>query len=108
MKEVLFKKEYSKYETVEHEFCSPFPYFRKKIKNDLFGVEVEVGPNPTKKHPLFIHKKTNDTEEEFVARFADQMYSVHRINSTVVVERDGDKVAIKLFYNFKHRRAGVV
>ena len=108
MKEVLFKKEYSKYETVEHESCSPFPYFRKKIKDDLFGVEAEVGANPTKKHPLFIHKKTNDTEEEFVARFADQMYSVHRINSTVVVERDGDKVAIKLFYNFKYRRAGVV
>ena len=108
MKEVLFKKEYTKYETVEHEPCSPFPYFRKKIKDDLFGVEAEVGANPTKKHPLFIHKKTNDTEEEFVARFADQMYSVHRIHSTVVVERDGDKVAIKLFYGFKHRRPGVV
>lgn len=108
MKEVLFKKEYSKYETVEHEPYSPFPYFRKKIKDDILGFDAEVGPVPTKKHPLFIHKKTNDTEEEFVARFADQMCSVHIINSTVVVERDGDKVAIKLFYNFKHRRPGVV
>ena len=108
MKEVLFKKEYGKYETVEHESCSPFPYFRKKIKDELFGYETEIGPKPTKKHPLFIHKKTDDTEEEFVARFADQMCSVHRITSMVVVERDGDKVAIKLFYGFKHRRAGVV
>lgn len=108
MKEVLFKREYVKYETVEHESFSPFPYFRKKIKNDSFGVEVEVGDNPTKKHPLFIHKKTNDTEEEFVAQFADQMCSVHRMYSTVVVERDGDKVAIKLFFGYKHRRPGVV
>ena len=108
MKEVLFKKEYSKYETVEHEPYSPFPYFRKKIKDEILGFDAEVGPVPTKKHPLFIHKKTNDTEEEFVARFADQMSSVHRIHSTVVVERDGDKVAIKLFYGFKHRRPGVV
>ena len=108
MKEVLFKKEYSKYETVEHEPYSPFPYFRKKIKDEILGFDAEVGPVPTKKHPLFIHKKTNDTEEEFVARFADQMYLVNRIYSTVVVERDGDKVAIKLFYGFKHRRPGVV
>ena len=108
MKEVLFKKEYSKYETVEHEPYSPFPYFRKKIKDEILGFDSEVGPVPTKKHPLFIHKKTNDTEEEFVARFADQMYSVHRMHSTVVVERDGDKVAIKLFFGYKHRRPGVV
>jgi hypothetical protein len=108
MKEVLFKREYVKYETVEHESFSPFPYFRKKIKDEIFGFDAEVGPTPTKKHPLFIHKKTNDTEEEFVARFADQMYSVHRMHSTVVVERDGDKVAIKLFFGYKHRRAGVV
>jgi hypothetical protein len=108
MKEVLFKKEYSKYETVEHESYSPFPYFRKKIKDEILGFDAEVGPVPTKKHPLFIHKKTNDTEEEFVVKFADQMCSVHRLHSTVVVERDGDKVAIKLFFGFKHRRPGVV
>ena len=108
MKEVLFKREYVKYETVEHESFSPFPYFRKKIKDEILGFDAEVGPVPTKKHPLFIHKKTNDTEEEFVVKFADQMCSVHRMHSTVVVERDGDKVAIKLFFGYKHRRAGVV
>lgn len=108
MKEVLFKREYVKYETVEHEPYSPFPYYRKKIKDEILGFDSDVGSPPTKKHPLFIHKKTNDTEEEFVTRFADQMYSVHRTHSTVVVERDGDKVAIKLFFGFKHRRPGVV
>ena len=108
MREVLFKKECEKYETVEHESYSPFPYYRKKIKDEILGFDSDVGSPPTKKHPLFIHKKTNDTEEEFVARFADQMYSVHRLHSTVVVERDGDKVAIKLFFGFKYRRPGVV
>ena len=59
MKEVLFKKEYSKYETVEHEPSSPFPYFRKKIKDEILGFDSEVGPVPTKNtHYLFIKKLT--------------------------------------------------
>ena len=108
MKEVLFKKEFVSYETIEHESCSDFPLKRKIFTNDFLNLEVEVGPEPTEKHPLFIYKKTNKTEEEFVTRFADQMYAVTRNNTTIVVERDGDKVAIKLFWGYKHRRAGVV
>ena len=106
MKEVLFKKEYTEYETVEHETCSPFPNVRVKIKDDILGIETET-PQPTKKHPLFTCKKTYKTEEDFVSRFADQMYSVRRINTTIVVEKYDDKVALKVFYGHKHRRAGV-
>jgi len=78
------------------------------IQSQTLNFELEDGPEPTKKHPLFIYKKTNKTEEEFVTRFADQLYSVTRNNVTIVVERDGDKVAIKLFWGYKHRRPGVV
>jgi hypothetical protein len=108
MKEVLFKKEFWSYETIEHHSCNEFPYRPKIVKNDFLNFELEDGPRPTKKHPLFVHKQTHKTEEEFVARFADQMYAVTRSNTTVVVERDGDKVAIKLFWGYKHRRPGVV
>ena len=108
MKEVLFKKEFVSYETIEHESYSEFPYVKRMIQSQTLNFELEDGPEPTKKHPLFIYKKTNKTEEEFVARFADQLYSVTRNNTTIVVERDGDKVAIKLFWGYKHRRAGVV
>ena len=108
MKEVLFKKEFWSYEAIEHHSCNEFPYKPKLIKSDFLNIELEDGPRPTKKHPLFVHKQTHRTEEEFVARFADQMYAVTRSNATVVVERDGDKVALKLFWGYKHRRAGVV
>ena len=108
MKEVLFKKEFVSYETIEHESYSEFPYVKRMIQSQTLNFELEDGPEPTKKHPLFIYKKTNKTEEEFVARFADQLYSVTRNNTTIVVEIDGDKVAIKLFWGYKHRRAGVV
>lgn len=108
MKEVLFKKEFVSYETIEHESYSEFPYVKRMIQSQTLNFELEDGPEPTKKHPLFIYKKTNKTEEEFVTRFADQLYSVTRNNTTIVVERDGDKVAIKLFWSYKHRRPGVV
>ena len=107
MKEVLFKKEFVSYETIEHESYSEFPYVKRMIQSQTLNFELEDGPEPTKKHPLFIYKKTNKTEEEFVTRFADQLYSVTRNNVTIVVERDGDKVAIKLFWGYKHRRPGV-
>jgi len=108
MKEVLLKKEFVSYETIEHESYSEFPYVKRMIQSQTLNFELEDGPEPTKKHPLFIYKKTNKTEEEFVTRFADQLYSVTRNNVTIVVERDGDKVAIKLFWGYKHRRPGVV
>ena len=107
MKEVLFKKEFVSYETIEHESYSEFPYVKRMIQSQTLNFELEDGPEPTKKHPLFIYKKTNKTEEEFITRFADQLYSVTRNNVTIVVERDGDKVAIKLFWGYKHRRPGV-
>jgi hypothetical protein len=108
MKEVLYKKEFWSYETIEHYSCNEFPYKPKSITPDFLNFEIEDGPTPTKKHPLFVHKQTHRDEEEFVTRFADQMYAVTRSNTTVVLERDGDKVAIKLFWGYKHRRAGVV
>jgi len=108
MKEVLFKKEFWSYETIEHHSCNEFPYKPKLIKSDFLNLELEDGPRPTKKHPLFVHKQTHRDEEEFVTRFADQMYAVTRSNTTVVLERDGDKVALKLFWGYKHRRPGVV
>ena len=108
MKEVLFKKEFWSYETTEHHISNDFPYRPTIIKNDFLNFEIEDGPRPTKKHPLFVRKQTHKTEEEFVARFADQMYEVTRSNTTVVVERDGDKVALKLFWGYKYRRPGVV
>jgi hypothetical protein len=48
----------------------------------------------TSKHPLFNHHKTHYTEEIFSENFANPMYSVSKTYFMVVVEKEGDKVAM--------------
>jgi hypothetical protein len=72
--------------------------------SELFGLVIEE--TPTQKHPLFVRESSNTTEECFVENFANQLYSVMVEYVMVVVERNGDKVAIKMFQGYKHRREG--
>lgn len=108
MREVLFKKEFVKYETIEHELFSPYQVEKTDTLSSIFGSNNSILSPPTKKHPLFINKQIYVTEEEFVDKFANQMYSVKRDNTTIVVEKYDDKVAIKFFTSHKSRRPGVV
>lgn len=108
MREVLFKKEFVKYETIEHELFSPYQIEKTDTVSSIFGSNNFILSPPTKKHPLFINKQIYVTEEEFVDKFANQMYSVKRDNTTIVVEKYDDKVAIKFFTSHKSRRPGVV
>ena len=108
MREVLFKKEFVKYETIEHELFSPYQVEKTDTVSSIFGSNNSILSPPTKKHPLFINKQIYVTEEEFVDKFANQMYSVKRDNTTIVVEKYDDKVAIKFFTSHKSRRPGVV
>ena len=103
MKEVLYKKEFSTYSVVKHKNSTPFPF----LPNSLSSEELDHYQRPTKKHPLFLYDERESTEESFVENFANQMCDIHRENTTIVVERCGDKVSIKLFQSWKHRRAGV-
>jgi hypothetical protein len=102
MREVLFKSEITNYETIEYKSCSPI-----KEKLDEFDFNMVLHGQSTSKHPLFIHHKTYNTEEIFSENFANPMFSITKTYFMVVVEKEGDKVAIKIFNGFKHRRAGV-
>ncbi len=116
MKEVLYKKEYTKYENIKYKECSPINHMTRFNSEPVppsddnifdFSDTKIFAPEPTKRHPLFLHDSTHNTEEVFSEHFGNPMWSIQKNYFMVVVERDGDKVAIKTFSGFKSRRAGV-
>lgn len=108
MKEVLYKREYVKYENAEYKDCSPINYLTR-VKNG--NIDSELTPNhysvPTQKHPLFLFDKFNNTEEFFVKNFGNPKCSVSQQNFLVIIEKNEDKISIKTFDTLKNRRAGV-
>lgn len=108
MREVLYKKEYFKYESVEYKDSSPVDYLSKENSNDddIFSFHHRR-QSATPKHPLFLHDTTFKDKETFLENFTNPMWSISEQYFMVVVEKEGDKVAIKTFSGFLHRKAGV-
>ena len=108
MKEVLYKREFVKYENAEYKDCSPINYLTRVKNGDRDGT---LTPNhysePTQKHPLFLYDKFDNTEEFFEKNFGNPKCLVSRWNFLVLIEKNEDKISIKTFDTFKHRRAGV-
>jgi hypothetical protein len=48
-----------------------------------------------------------NTEEEYVKNYGNKLTSVHRMNFMVLLERDGSKLSLKLFFGQRGRRVGV-
>lgn len=101
MKEVLYKKEFVKYECNLYSDSSPID------DKGRYADSAQVYHPPTKKHPLFLYQSAHNNEEFFSENFQNPMALVSRYNALVVIERNGDKISMKLFDSFTHRRAGV-
>ena len=98
MKEELYKNNYEKYTTIKYKDRSSILPSRTGLDDYL-----EL---PTKKHPLFLMEETFYEKEKFDEHFSNQMYSVMKEYIMIVIEKNGDKVVLKLFQGFKARRAG--
>jgi len=107
VKELLYKKEYVRYENVKYKDSIPIDYVSKSNKPNDDGIFTEYISPPTKKHPVFLHESTDRTEEIFSENFGNPIWSVSKHNFLVIIERDGDKIAIKTFETFKFRKPGV-
>jgi len=107
VKELLYKKEYVRYENVKYKDSIPIDYVSKSNKPNDDGIFTEYILPPTKKHPVFLHESTDRTEEIFSENFGNPIWSVSKHNFLVIIERDGDKIAIKTFETFKFRKPGV-
>ena len=103
MKEILYIKEYVKYDNIKYKDYSPIDYITKSNEY-RFRAKYLL---PTKKHPLFLLESNDLTEKNFTENFNNPIWSVSRQNFLVVVEKDGDKIALKTFETFKYRRPGV-
>jgi hypothetical protein len=109
VKEVIYKKEYVRYENIKYKDSNPINYISKNdepSEDGTFTAKEYYSP-PTKKHPLFVSDLVDRTQEVFSENFVNPMWSVSQQNFLVLIEKDGDKIAIKTFDTFKFRRAGV-
>jgi hypothetical protein len=109
MKQVLYKKEYKTYSNTKYKDSTPIGYIQKYVESDenIFGFNEARVDRPTRKHPHFSYELTDNTEQTFSDNFANPIWSIQKSYFMVVVEKDGDKVSIKTFHGWKHRRAGV-
>ena len=103
MKEILYIKEYVKYYNIKYKDCSPIDYITK-TNEYKFRAKYLLS---TKKHPLFLLESNDLTEKNFTENFNNPIWSVSRQNFLVIVEKDGDKIALKTFETFKYRKPGV-
>jgi hypothetical protein len=103
MKEEIYKVSFKRYNSVKFRDRNAISSKNGHV-SEVHGMVMEE--TPTKKHPLFVRESSDTTEECFVENFANPLYSVLVEYMMVVVEKDGDKVAIKMFQGYKHRREG--
>jgi hypothetical protein len=105
MKQEIYKINFKKYSSVK--FKDSTNILEKNIlTSNVFG--MDISDMPTKKHPYFKMESSDTTEECFVKNFANPLYSVMMEYVMVVVEKNGDKIAIKMFQGYKHIREGNV
>ena len=114
MRQEILKFQYEEYFTITHKECNPIDY---KVPHDIptdawlddiFGKETErLGPPPSSKRPLFVVDNIyNNNQEKYVENYGNPMCTVRKDYVMVVIERDGDKLALKLFYGGKVRTKG--
>jgi hypothetical protein len=110
MKVEIFKKSFETFNCVSHHEYNPIggKHLNPSINEDnIFGELItNLNEVPTKRHPLFRIKNITTDEESYVENYGNPMCTVTKTHAMVVVERTGDKVAIKLFHGFRNRRAG--
>ena len=116
MKEEIFKVSYEAYTTVVFHDTVPitFPHSRNKyffedeneadIWDQLLYANDRV--NLSKKSDVYLENFVSNVEEDFVLHYGNPLARVLKSYLMIVVERDGDKVSMKVFNGFRERRVG--
>ena len=116
MKEEIFKVNYEAYTTVVFHDTVPitFPHSRNKyffddeneadIWDQLLNTNDKV--NLSKKSDVYLENFVSNVEEDFVLHYGNPLARVLKSYLMIVVERDGDKVSMKVFSGFRERRVG--
>ena len=113
MKEEIIKIQCEEYHTVKYKDSSPIDYREQPISNEIGWwdddtVKVEDTSKKHSNRPLFlvdtIHSKN---EEMFVENYGNPLCLVRKEYVMAVVEKDGDKISLKMFTGAKIRNNGV-
>jgi hypothetical protein len=94
MKVEIFKKSYTIYDTM---------YF---LDHNSVAMSDAYYPLSVGVFTGVAGSKVN-TEEEYVKNYGNKLTSVHRMNFMVILERDGPKLSLKVFFGQRGRRVGV-
>ena len=116
MKEEIFKVNYESYTTVVFHDTVPitFPHSRNKYffddenEADIWDQLLNTNDKATlsKKSDVYLENFVSNVEEDFVLHYGNPLARVLKSYLMVVVERDGDKVSMKVFNGFRERRVG--
>jgi hypothetical protein len=113
MREEIIKIHCEEYHTVKYKDSSPIDYREQPISNEIgwWDDDTRKVEDTSKKHgsrPLFlvdtIHSKN---EEVFVENYGNPLSQVKKDYVMAVVEKDGDKISLKMFTGMKMRTKGV-
>jgi hypothetical protein len=112
MRKELYKVSFAKYHCTEYQpytVLADSLFFNKK-RVDEFGNQLcstYEWRGKTKYKTEFTFKENHSSEQFFVDNFANPLCHIQRENLLIVVEKEGHKLSIKLFYSYKIRRNGV-
>jgi len=116
MKEEIFKVNYESYTTVVFHDTVPitFPHSRNKYffddenEADIWDQLLNTNDKLTlsKKSDVYLENFVSNVEEDFVLHYGNPLTRVLKSYLMIVVERDGDKVSMKVFNGFRERRVG--
>lgn len=117
MKEEIFKVNYESYTTVVFHDTVPisFPHPKNKFffddddgdiwEKDFYKIAYDQ-VNLSKTSDVFIENYVSNVEQDFVLYYGNPLARVLKSYLMVVVERDGDKVSMKVFNGYRERKMG--
>lgn len=115
MRECVFKVNYEVYGCKEYYDHVPLPHNRKftcenhdDTEPELFSnIVVESSNRVSSPRLIYNEKISKPNEEGYVENYGNPLAYVSKFYSMVVVEKDGDKVSLKVFWGYRERNVGV-
>lgn len=108
MKQEIFKINYEKFECTKYHDNNLISQPKiKKTSHFLDDDELlEIESRNRKKRLVYREDTFHTTHEDYLENYGNPLTRVYKRYVMVVVEKDGDKVSIKLYYGFRERLVG--
>ena len=105
VKEEIYKINYEKYYCTKYKDRSSIVPLNDEDKDYLFGIEPTTY-GATSKHPSFQVEESYTGKEKYNEYLTNPMYSVSKKYVMALVEKNDDKVSMKIFQGVSHRGEG--